>query len=129
MAVSSEPSFIKGLIISYLILLISIPVVLLPLIGPILAMTMIPYLSGALGARFAHPKERVPLALTCSLTWAVLETAVLLIGLTVITRFTPTGLVLDAMGLWIIAMIWLLNIVFMLLGAFHPWRDPFTDLR
>ena len=128
MAVSSEPSFIKGLLISYMIMLISIPVVLLPLIGPILSLTMIPYFSGALGARFAHPKERVPLALTCSLTWAVLETAILLIGLTFITRFTPTGLVLDALGLWIIAMIWLLNIIFMLLGAFHPWRDPFSGL-
>jgi hypothetical protein len=112
-----------------MILLLSLPVAVLPLVGPIMALTFIPYLSGALGTRFAHPKERVPLVLTCSLTWSVLETAVFLTGLSIITRSTPMGLVLDAIGIWIIAMIWLLNIIFMLLGAFHPWRDPFAELK
>jgi hypothetical protein len=126
---SREPSFIRGLVVSYLILFISVPVVILPLIGPVLAITLIPYLSGALGARFAHPKERVPLALTCSMTWAVVETAILLLGLSVVTRDTPMGLVLDVTGLWVIAMLWLLNIIFMLLGTFHPWKDPFANLK
>jgi hypothetical protein len=112
-----------------LILLISVPVVLIPMVGPVLALTLIPYLSGALGARFAHPRERIPLVLTCSLTWSVIETAVLLAGLSAVTRSTPMGLVLDVTGLWIIAMIWLLNIIFMLLGAFHPWKDPFSELN
>ena len=115
--------------VSYLILLISLPVVILPLIGPVLAITLIPYLSGALGARSAHPKERVPLALTCSMTWAVLETSVLLIGLSLVTRDTPMGLVLDVTGLWVIALLWLSNIIFMLLGTFHPWKDPYANLK
>lgn len=126
---SREPSFIRGLVVSYLILLISLPVVILPLIGPVLAITLIPYLSGALGARSAHPKERVPLALTCSMTWAVLETSVLLIGLSLVTRDTPMGLVLDVTGLWVIALLWLSNIIFMLLGTFHPWKDPYANLK
>lgn len=126
---SREPSFIRGLVVSYLILLISVPVVILPLIGPVLAITLIPYLSGALGARSAHPKERVPLALTCSMTWAVLETSVLLIGLSLVTRDTPMGLVLDVTGLWAIALLWLSNIIFMLLGTFHPWKDPYANLK
>jgi hypothetical protein len=129
MAYSKDPSFIRGLLVTFLILLASVPVVILPLVGPILAFTMVPYLSGALGARLAHPKERVPLVLTCSLIWAVIETGVMLIGLSVITRSTPMGLVLDTTGLWIIGMIWFLNIIFMLLGAFHPWRDPFAELK
>ncbi len=126
---SREPSFIRGLVVSYLILLISVPVMILPLIGPVLAITLIPYLSGALGARSAHPKERVPLALTCSMTWAVLETSVLLIGLSLVTRDTPMGLVLDVTGLWVIALLWLSNIIFMLLGTFHPWKDPYANLK
>ena len=126
---SREPSFIRGLLVSYLILFISVPLTILPLIGPVLAITLIPYLSGAVGARSAHPKERVPLALTCSMTWAVLETAIILMVLSLVTRDTPMGLVVDVTGLWIIALLWLSNIIFMLLGTFHPWKDPYADLK
>ena len=123
------PSFIKGIMISYLILLISIPVAPIPLIGPILAFTLIPYLAGALGARFAHPKERVPLALTTAITWAILETAILLIALNVITSTTPMGLVIKGFEIFIILVIFISNIIFMLLGVFYPWKDPFSDIE
>jgi hypothetical protein len=129
LAYDKDPSFVKGLLISFLIMLTSLIVALIPLIGAVLALTMIPYLAGALGSRFAHPKERVPLTLTCSMTWSILETGLLIGGLYVITRETPMGLVIDSLSIWIIAMLWLSNMIFMLLGSFHPWRDPFTDLK
>lgn len=124
-----EPSFAKGIIVSFLILATSLVAILIPLIGVFLALTMIPYLAGALGARFSHPKERVPLSLTCSMVWSIVETSILLGGLTVFVSSTPMGLVLDGFGLFLIAMMWLSNIIFMLLGAFHPWNDPFSDLK
>jgi len=122
-----EPSFSRGLLLSYLILLLSVPVVLIPLIGPILSLTLVPYLAGALGTRFAHPKERIPLALTCSLTWSILETAVLFLLLSVITKYTPMGMVIDPLGLLVVAIVWALNVIFMVLGTSHPWRDPFKE--
>ncbi len=124
-----EPSFVKGIMISYLILLISLPVAPIPLIGPILAFTLIPYLAGALGARFAHPKERVPLALTTAMTWAILETAIILLALNVITSSTPMGLVIKGFEIFIILVIFITNGIFMLLGVFYPWKDPFTDIE
>ena len=123
-----QPSFAKGMIISYLFMFASV-VVFIPLIGPILGFTLIPYLSGALGARFAHPKERVPLAITTSMTWSILEVAILLIVLGTITRFSPMGLVIKGPEIMILVSIFILNLVFMLLGVFHPWKDPFADIE
>lgn len=129
MKYEKDPSFIKGMVISYLFLLISLPITPIPFIGPILAFTLVPYLAGALGARFAHPKERVPLALTASITWAVVETAVLLAVLNVITSQTPMGLVIEGFEILIILTIFLSNIIFMLLGVFYPWKDPFSEIN
>ena len=117
------------MVISYLILLISIIVIPIPLVGPILAFSLIPYLAGALGARFAHPMERVPLALTTSITWAVVETAILLLILNVVTATTPMGLVIKGFEIMIILLIFATNVVFMLLGVFYPWKDPFPNIN
>ncbi len=129
LAYGKDPSFIRGLLISFLILLPSLVIALIPVVGVFFALSLVPYLSGAVGARFAHPKDRAPLSLTCAMTWSIIETAILLAFLSFITKNTPMGLVIDAPELMMITMIWLANIIFMLLGSFHPWRDPFADLK
>lgn len=120
-----RPSFTRALLTSFLIYSSSVLLVFLPLLGPILAITLVPYLSAALGTRWAHPKERVPVSLTTSITWSVLETAAFIAIVSSIP--TPTGFVMDGIGTIVLVMVWASNIGFGVLGALHPWKDPFKD--
>ena len=119
------PSFSRAMLSTFAIYAISFIIVFIPLLGAILAFTLVPYFASALGTRWAHPKERVPVSLTASIVWSVMETAVLIVMVSSIP--TPTGFVLDDIGLAILVLIWISNIGFGILGALHPWMDPFKD--
>ena len=119
------PSFTRAMVTSFLIFSTSVLIVLIPLLGPILAFTLVPYFASALGTRRAHPRERIPVSLTSSITWSVIETTVLVIIVSSVR--TPGGFVLESLGLFLIAIIWAGNIGFGILGALHPWNDPFKD--
>lgn len=119
------PSFSRAMLSTFAIYATSFIVVIIPLLGAFLAFTLVPYFASALGTRWAHPKERVPVSLTASIIWSVMETILLIAVVSSIP--TPTGFVLDDIGLAIIALIWLSNIGFGILGALHPWMDPFKD--
>lgn len=121
-----EPSFVKGISITLAILTSSILVVLIPLVN-ILAITMVPYISTAVGTRYAHPRDRLPIGLTTSIIWSVLETAVLLSIMSSIP--TPGGFYIDTTGTVVLIVIWASNITFSILGSIHPWRDPYADLK
>mgnify|MGYP006284889601 CR=1 FL=1 len=120
-----EPSFIRGISFTFLILLLSIPVALVPLVN-VLAITMVPYLSTAVGSRFAHPRDRLPLAVTTSVLWSLLETGVIVSIFTSLR--TPAGFYLDSIGTLLLVMIWAFNIFFSILGSIHTWKDPYRDL-
>jgi uncharacterized membrane protein required for colicin V production len=124
-----EPSFGKGLLVSFAIYSASIPLALVPVIGVFLAITLVPYLSSALGTRFAHPRERLPLSLTVALVWSSFETAVILMVVKTIANSTPMGFRMDRIGIVLIGLLYLSNLVFGLLGAVHPWKDPFPSER
>ena len=51
-----KPSFIKGVLVTLAMYLTAIPIGIVPLVGPLLAITLVPYIAAALGARYAHPK-------------------------------------------------------------------------
>jgi hypothetical protein len=122
---SRAPSFTRAMVTTFSIYASSFIVVLVPLLGAILSFTLVPYFASAFGTRWAHPKERVPVSLTASIVWSVFETAVIM---TVVSSIpTPTGFVLDDIGLAILGLIWACNIGFGILGALHPWMDPFKD--
>ncbi|MGA1821119.1 MAG: hypothetical protein ACMUIG_01170 [Thermoplasmatota archaeon] len=121
-----EPSFVKSISITFAILTSSIPVVLIPLVN-ILAITMVPYISTAVGSRYSHPRDRLPMAITTSIIWSVLETAVLLSVMSSIP--TPGGFYIGTIGTLVLVFIWACNITFSVLGAVHPWRDPYADLK
>jgi hypothetical protein len=40
---------------------------------------------------------------------------------------TPSGFVLDGIGFSLLVLIWACNIGFGILGALHPWMDPFKE--
>jgi hypothetical protein len=121
-----EPSFVKSISITLAILTSSIPVVLIPLVN-IMAITMVPYISTAVGTRYAHPRDRLPIALTTSIIWSLLETVVLLSIMSSIQ--TPGGFYIDTIGTLVLIAIWGSNMVFSILGSIHPWRDPYADLK
>ena len=122
----SEPSFLKGVAYTMGILLLSVPVVLIPLVN-ILAVTMIPYLSTAVGSRSAHPRDRIPIAVITSVLWSLVETLVIISIFTSLK--TPGGFYMDTIGTLVVVMIWALNISFSILGSLHTWKDPYDDLR
>jgi hypothetical protein len=113
------------MLVSLAIYIASVPFAIVPLVGAPLAVTMVPYLSSALGTRFARPRERIPLALTTALIWSSIETALLLTVMRTFANITPMGFTLDRLGVGLIAIVWLSNMVFGTLGAVHPWKDPF----
>ncbi len=120
-----EPSFRKAMAISLLIPILSLPMAAVPLIGQFLALTLIPYLSTAMGTRFSQPKERVPIALTVAIVWSGIQTTILLIGVNLIE--TPMGTKMEVAEYLIIIGIWAMNLIFCVMGALHPWRDPFSE--
>jgi len=123
-----KPSFIKGTLITLSMYLIAIPVGIVPLVGPLMAITLVPYIAAALGARYAHPKERLPLAITCSLIWSGLITLVLLIVMrSIASGYSPMGFRIGSIAWFVMITLWVLNTLFTILGALHPWRDPFTE--
>ena len=121
-------SFIKGALVTFLLYLLAIPVGIIPLIGPLMAITLVPYLAAALGARYAHPRERLPLAITCSLVWSGLVTLVLIMIMREIAgEYSPMGFRIGAVAWFVMITLWVLNTLFTVLGALHPWRDPFIE--
>ncbi len=120
-------SFSKGLFISLLVYASSLLAALLPVVGWLISLTLVPYLSSALGARHAHPKERVPLALTASFIWSSVETLLQVLVFRYISSAMPMGFKMDTIGTLIIVAIWALNTIFGVLGALHPWKDPFSN--
>ena len=124
---NKDPSFPRALMVTTGILVTSVPMMAVPLVGPILAVTLIPYLSTALGSRFAHPRDRLPLAITTSVLWSALETMVFLLMME--RAAALTGLRLGSMEWGIIVLVWAINILFSVLGSIHPWKDPFPHLK
>lgn len=124
-----RPSFTKGLFTTLGLYTIAIPMMILPVVGPVLAFTLIPYISSALGSRFAHPRERMPLAITAAVLWSALQTLVLVMIMQRVASMSPMGFKMDGIGLTLIIGIWALNTLFTALGARHPWNDPFQDLQ
>ncbi|MFW3145719.1 MAG: hypothetical protein ACMUIE_02780 [Thermoplasmatota archaeon] len=120
-----RPSFIRAALITMGLYLLSVPFIIIPLIGPILAVTFVPYLASAMGSRSAHPKERLPLAFTCAFIWSAIQTLVIILVMSRIAELSPMGFRLDSIAIWLLLMIWLLNTLFTVLGALHPWKDPF----
>ena len=120
-----EPSFAKGMLISLAIYTASLPVALIPFVGPPLSVFMVPYLSSAIGTRFAHPRERLPLALTTALIWSSIETVTLLTIMKAAANLAPIGFRIEGYGAAILALMWISNLTFGSLGAIHPWKDPF----
>lgn len=124
----NKPSFIKGMLVTLAMYLIAIPVGIVPLVGPLIAITLVPYIAAAVGARFAHPKERLPLAITCSLIWSGLITLVLiLIMRSIASGYSTMGFRVGSIAWFVMISLWVLNTLFTVLGALHPWRDPFTE--
>ncbi len=121
------PSFPRALMATTGILATSMPMMLVPLVGPILAVTLIPYLSTALGSRLAHPRDRLPIAITTSVLWSALETMVFLLMME--SGAVLTGLRMGSMEWGIIVLVWAINLLFSVLGSIHPWKDPFTHLK
>jgi hypothetical protein len=119
------PSFSRAMLTTFAIYASSFLVVLIPLLGAILSITLVPYFASALGTRWAHPNERIPLSLTASIIWSVLMTAFVIIVVSSIP--TPTGFVLDRIGIAVLGLIWICTNGFGILGALHPWMDPFKD--
>ncbi|MBN1539521.1 MAG: hypothetical protein JW939_05200 [Candidatus Thermoplasmatota archaeon] len=121
-----EPSFIRGVLLTLVLYLLALPVGVIPLVGPLLAITLIPYIAAASGARLVHPRERVPLALTCALIWSGLVTFVMLVVMKEIASgYSPMGFRIDSIAWFVIITFWVMNTLFTILGALHPWRDPF----
>jgi hypothetical protein len=122
----NEPSIGRGALLSLGIYVASLPVSVIFLIGPLLSITLVPYLSSAIGTRFVRPKGRLPLALMCALIWSSIETALLISIMRVAANMTPMGFNLERIGIALIVLIWLSNMAFGSLGAVHPWKDPFS---
>jgi len=123
------PSFLKGFLITLSIFFTSALLVLVPLIGLPMALVLVPYFAAAIGTRYAHPKERVPLALTCSLLWSALETVVLLTIMGIPAGAAPMGLKVGGIEVVIILFLWVPPAIFSMWGALHPWRDPYSRSR
>ncbi|MCU0799005.1 MAG: hypothetical protein MUC62_04980 [Candidatus Thermoplasmatota archaeon] len=121
-----EPSFIKGMLVSLAIYTASLPIAVIPPIGPMLSITIVPYLSSALGTRLTRSRERLPLALTTALIWSTVETVLVLAIMMKVGNISPMGFKLDSLGTILLMVLWLSNLVFGSLGAVHPWKDPFT---
>lgn len=121
-----EPSFIKGMLMALAIYTASLPVAVIPTIGPIFSVSIIPYLSSALGTRLTRPRERLPLALTAALIWSSFETVLVLTIMRSVAKLSPLGFKIEGVGAGLLVVLWLSNLVFGTLGAVHPWKDPFS---
>ncbi|MGA1848896.1 MAG: hypothetical protein ACMUHB_06115 [Thermoplasmatota archaeon] len=121
-----RPSFIKGLLAILGIYLVAIPVILVPLVGQILAFTLVPYIAAAVGSRYADPKERLPLAFTGSIIWCSVITLVALFIMNKVASVTPMGFQMDSFAWIVLVMVWVFNTSFTVLGALYTWRDPFV---
>lgn len=122
-----QPSFMKGLGITLALYLLAIPVGIVPMVGPILAITLVPYLASALGTRWADPKERLPLAITCSILWSALVSLVLVLIMRTVGSISPGGFKIGGIAWMVLVVLWLFNTLFTVLGALYPWRDPFKE--
>ncbi|MBN1390344.1 MAG: hypothetical protein JXA22_06860 [Candidatus Thermoplasmatota archaeon] len=123
-----EPSFIRGVLLTLALYFLAVPVGIIPLVGPLLAITLVPYIAAALGARLALPKERMPLAITCALIWSGLVTFIMLVVMKGIAKdLSPMGFRIETIAWFVIITFWVLNTLFTVLGAMHPWRDPFQE--
>jgi len=116
---------LKAGTISVLIIASSIPVAFIPLIGVVLSITLVPYLSSAIGLRLAHREDRIPLALGNAIVWSALESA-LIIGLFSAIE-TPMGFVMGSSEYMVLFVIWSFNLLFCIMGAIRPWWDPEKD--
>ena len=122
------PSFIRGLVTIMGLYLLAIPAMIIPLVGPVLAITLIPYFASAFGSRFTHPNERLPLAFTCSMIWSSIVTFFSLFVMTKLASISPMGFNMDGYVWALILVFWIFNTAFTVLGAINPWRDPFRNV-
>ena len=120
-----EPSFGKAMAISILIPLLSLPLAIIPMVGPVLALTLIPYISTALGTRYTQPRDRVPIALTVAIVWSGIQTSILLMVVSLVE--TPMGAKMGGAEYLFLTGLWAMNLIFCVMGALHPWRDPFSE--
>ena len=116
-------SFLKGMLATLSIYLSTLILVLVPIIGAILALTLVPYLASSLGTRKAQPRLRIPISICSSAIWSLVETAVIIAFMSL--PQTPMGFVMERIGQSVIVVIWTLNLVFGVMGALRPWMDPF----
>jgi hypothetical protein len=121
-------SFTKGLLVTLGLYLLFFPIALIPLVGPVLAVTLMPYLASALGTRYTDPGERIPLAFTCAVSWSALQTLLIILVMKQIASMSPMGFRLDGMAVQLIILIWIFNTLFTVLGARYPWNDPYRDM-
>lgn len=122
-----EPSFFKGLLITLALYLLALPIGIIPIVGPILAITLVPYIASALGTRWADPKERLPLAITCAMIWSGLVTLIIILVMKQIASLSPGGFKMEGLAWGVIVVLWAFNLLFTILGALFPWRDPFRE--
>ena len=123
----NEPSFLKGFLITLGLYLLAIPIGIVPIVGQVLGITLVPYLASALGSRWADPKERLPMAITCAMIWSGIITLVLILVMRAVASFSPGGFKMEGIAWGVIIVIWIFNILFTVLGALFPWRDPFKE--
>ena len=123
----SKPSFLKGLLITLALYLLALPIGLIPIVGQVLAITLVPYLASALGTRWADPKERLPLAITCAMIWSGFLTMIIILVMRSIASLSPGGFKMEGLAWGVVVVLWIFNILFTILGALFPWRDPFRE--
>ena len=122
-----EPSFLKGIMTTLALYMLAIPIAVIPIVGPILAITLVPYLASALGTRWADPKERLPLAVTCAIIWSGIVTLILVLVMKSFASLSPGGFKMEGLAWSLIVVLWVFITLFTILGALFPWRDPFRE--
>lgn len=118
-----KPSFAKGFAVALGIMGLSYLLLLLPPAGTILLVTFCPfiacYFGGKMGAKDAH-SSWLSFGLSIALIWSACEVGLLIV---LLGAFLGSVNLLEPVGLALIGSIFILNIVFCVLGTFRGVMD------
>jgi hypothetical protein len=113
-----EQRFDKAFIISLGIIAILSLLAFIPILGPLLALTLVPYLACNLGCKYVNKMNGAQVGIIVGILWSIVEINLLLQILSFVTISVGKPVIKESIDYLIIFTIFILNIIFCMIGGY-----------
>ncbi len=113
-----EQRFDKAFVISLVIIAILSLLAFIPILGPLLALTLVPYLACNVGCKYVNKMNGAQVGILVGILWSIIEINVLLQILSYVTISVSEPVIKQSIDYLIISIIFILNIIFCTIGGY-----------